>query len=88
MMRRKTVPKLIDSAVDATALEKMEERAADIEEWLRDNHADDLKKARHLDAGTSERAYWHHGYLAALKDALRLLHHATDERTADSAKVN
>ncbi len=27
----------------------------------------------HLDAGTDERAYWHHGYASALKDALRLI---------------
>ena len=27
----------------------------------------------HLDAGTSERAYWHYGYQAALADAIRML---------------
>ena len=28
---------------------------------------------RHLDVGTDERAYWHHGYASALKDALRMI---------------
>jgi hypothetical protein len=28
---------------------------------------------RHLDAGSDERAYWHHGYASALKDALRMI---------------
>ena len=28
---------------------------------------------RHLDMNTSERDYWHYGYLVALRDALDLL---------------
>jgi len=28
---------------------------------------------RHLDQGTDERAYWHHGYASALKDILQIL---------------
>jgi hypothetical protein len=31
---------------------------------------------RHLDHGTEERAYWHHGYASALKDVLRILQSA------------
>ena len=27
----------------------------------------------HLDAGTSEQAYWHYGYAVALQDVLALL---------------
>ncbi len=32
-----------------------------------------LAAQKHLDADTTERAYWHHGYYMALNDALRLL---------------
>ncbi len=28
---------------------------------------------RHLDANTPERAYWHHGYQAALNDVMTML---------------
>jgi hypothetical protein len=28
---------------------------------------------RHLDEGTKERKYWHHGYASALKDVLTIL---------------
>lgn len=28
---------------------------------------------KHLDTGSDERVYWHHGYASALKDVLRLL---------------
>lgn len=31
------------------------------------------KEQRHLDTGTDERAYWHHGYASALKDVLRMI---------------
>jgi hypothetical protein len=27
----------------------------------------------HLDEGSDERAYWHHGYASALRDTLRVL---------------
>lgn len=27
----------------------------------------------HLETGSSERKYWHHGYASALKDVLRIL---------------
>ncbi len=32
----------------------------------------------HLDANTSERAYWHHGYLVALIDMRDLLRERKD----------
>jgi hypothetical protein len=37
---------------------------------------------RHLDLGTDERAYWHHGYASALKDAIRILQ-STSRQTAN-----
>jgi len=57
-------PTTKDPALD----EVIETRARDIASWL--NRAapfcDDEQK--HLDEGTIERAYWHHGYLMALRD--------------------
>jgi hypothetical protein len=31
------------------------------------------EEQRHLDSGSAERVYWHHGYASALKDILRIL---------------
>lgn len=31
------------------------------------------EEQRHLDSGSAERLYWHHGYASALKDILRIL---------------
>ncbi|KAB2943228.1 MAG: hypothetical protein K8F92_10815 [Hyphomicrobium sp.] len=49
------------------------ERRDRIREWLtrQAEHTDSEQK--HLDSGTPEQAYWHHGYQAALDDMLKLL---------------
>ena len=50
-------------------------RAEETEKWLREQQkaADPFTEQRHLDAGTRERAYWHHGYLMALRDVIARL---------------
>lgn len=32
-----------------------------------------FSEQKHLNDGTTERAYWHYGYMVALSDALRIL---------------
>lgn len=54
-------------------LDKLSERLEDLTRWLMENSPQQLKDARHLDDGTPERFYWHHGYRMALQDALQLL---------------
>ncbi len=51
----------------------VEERAKGLIEWLQKNGADCFHEQRHLDEGTSERVYWHYGYMVALQDMLRFL---------------
>lgn len=41
-------------------------------QWLHDNAPCCFADQRHLDADTPERAYWHYGYLVALRDVQRL----------------
>jgi hypothetical protein len=49
------------------------ERRDNIREWLvEQGDVADLEQ-RHLDCGSSEQTYWHHGYQAALDDMLKLL---------------
>lgn len=50
-----------------------------IRDWLDDEAPYTALDQRHLDADTPERAYWHHGYQAALTDVLEILSSA-DER--------
>jgi hypothetical protein len=44
-----------------------------IRQWLDDEAPYTDADQRHLDQNTCERAYWHHGYQAALDDVIALL---------------
>lgn len=41
-----------------------------IREWIEVEAAEALTEHRHLTEQSSERAYWHHGYQAALNDVI------------------
>ena len=53
--------------------EKLEQRRDGTRKWLEDNHPSCFSEQLHLNDGSTERAYWHYGYMVALTDALRLL---------------
>lgn len=52
--------------------EKMEQRAEFLATWLKDNHPEVFADQRHLDEKTVEAAYWHYGYLLAMRDVLKI----------------
>ena len=56
---------------DSAAL--LRQRRDSIREWLEDEAPYTDVDQRHLDAHTPERAYWHHGYQAALNDMMIML---------------
>lgn len=60
-----------------SALDIIEGRASGIGSWLSESGVIDSDGHRHLDAGTPEQWYWHHGYQEALKDVLALLGNAS-----------
>lgn len=47
-------------------------RRDDIREWLDLEAPFAEVDQKHLDADTPERAYWHHGYQAALADIIKM----------------
>jgi hypothetical protein len=51
----------------------LRQRRENIQEWLDEEAPYTEVDQRHLDAHTPERAYWHHGYQAALSDIMALL---------------
>jgi hypothetical protein len=51
----------------------LQQRRDGIRQWLDDEAPYTECDQRHLDGGTPERAYWHHGYQAALSDVIALL---------------
>jgi hypothetical protein len=63
----------LERAESGTTLdEDMDRRIAGLAEWLQKN-APEINQQRHLDDGSRERAYWHYGYLVALRDLRDLL---------------
>jgi ribosome modulation factor len=51
----------------------LRQRRDNIREWLEEEAPYTDIDQRHLDAHTPERAYWHHGYQAALNDVMAML---------------
>lgn len=54
-------------------VDTIDRRIAELRSWLQENAPECANAQNHLDANTSERGYWHHGYLVALIDIRRML---------------
>ena len=52
----------------------LNKRINHLSEWLKRNAPHVHDEQCHLDAGTEEQAYWHYGYLTALKDIQNMIH--------------
>ncbi len=48
-------------------------RAEGLKRWMKENAPACMAEQKHLDEGSAERAYWHYGYLSALRDILILM---------------
>ncbi len=59
--------------IDPAAKAKLEAQRTNIARWLQCSAPYAECDQKHLDAGTTERAYWHLGYQSALADVLKLL---------------
>ena len=72
---------------DQVNIQLLRQRRDGIRQWLAEEAPYTAGDQRHLDASTPERAYWHHGYQAALTDIIEMLTptaHRSD--SADTAK--
>lgn len=66
------------AAPAAEPLEAIDQRIAGLKNWLIENAPYCAADHDHLNENSAERAYWHFGYLTALKDVRRLLSGATN----------
>jgi hypothetical protein len=48
-------------------------KAETLRQWLAENAPGCETSQKHLDPGTVEQAYWHYGYLCAIRDILALV---------------
>lgn len=65
----------------------LEERLATLELLTGEHAASVLCEQRHLDADSPERAYWHYGYLMALRDMLAIISGRSRESSVSSGKA-
>ena len=62
------------SPAKITSLEAaMRERKDALSNWIRENGESCFNEQLHLEADSSERLYWHYGYLMALRDLINQL---------------
>lgn len=54
-------------------IQRLQARISAHQEFLDEQDFVMLKEDKYLDRGTPERAYWHHGYMVALRDVVQLL---------------
>jgi hypothetical protein len=58
---------------ESNPLSLLQRRRDSIRDWLDEEAPYTEADQRHLDTDSCERAYWHHGYQAALTDVLNML---------------
>lgn len=64
---------MLDVMVSTAKTKAIDDRARQLSQWLEDDSPYVQFDQRHLDDGTPEQAYWHFGYMEALRDVLALL---------------
>jgi hypothetical protein len=58
---------------NATLAKTLSHRRKAIGQWLEKNAPETFEDQSHLDEGSAERAYWTHGYQAALSDVIEFI---------------
>ena len=59
--------------VEPVQMEAIDEKIAGLTRWLSENAPYCESAQKHLDQGTPEQAYWHYGYLCALRDVVSVI---------------
>jgi hypothetical protein len=64
--------------IEQARVQAITDKAASLTRWLTENAPDCERSQKHLEEGTTEQAYWHYGYLCAIRDVLAVI----DRRSA------
>lgn len=60
-------------AIAPSAEVHINQEISHLAEWLKKHAPHVFDEQIHLDVDTEERAYWHYGYLSALRDIQRII---------------
>jgi hypothetical protein len=59
--------------IERSQLQALSHKAGALARWLTKNAPSVETSQKHLDEGTVEQAYWHYGYLCAIRDVLAMV---------------
>lgn len=60
-------------SIERSQIQAISDKADALAIWLAENAPYCESSQKHLDEGTMERAYWHYGYVCAIRDILAIV---------------
>jgi hypothetical protein len=57
-------------SIESAQMQAISDKVAGLTQWLAENAPQCEMAQKHLDEGSVEQAYWHYGYLCALRDVV------------------
>jgi hypothetical protein len=63
-------------SIEPVQIQALSDKAAALARWLADHAPSCETSQKHLDPGTVEQAYWHYGYVCAIRDVLAMVESA------------
>jgi hypothetical protein len=67
------------SSIELQQIQAIVDKANALERWLSEHVPEVERSQKHLDPGTLEQAYWHYGYVCALRDVLAVINRVSTE---------
>ncbi len=60
-------------SIDGSRIQEISDKADALSRWLAEHAPYCETSQKHLDPGAIEQAYWHYGYVCAIRDILALV---------------
>ena len=60
-----------NASADSVVIDALRDRERNLAKWIRQECPECFMEQKHLDERTTERVYWHYGYLIAIRDFFR-----------------
>ncbi len=66
-------------SIESAQMQALSQRVSELTRWVAEHASYCESGQKHLDDATVEQAYWHYGYLCALRDVLALIRRQSAE---------
>lgn len=60
-------------SIEPAQMQVISKRIAELTNWLGERASPCMAAQKQLDEGSTEQAYWHYGYLCALRDVVAVI---------------